>query len=111
MIPAALLVLLTCVLVLLALPCDRERRAYALAASALAMGALAALLRTSPDRKWQPSAPQTPATAHGVVHDPLAEPITTHETLKRFPEPTQQAVDLLEAFSRQPPIRPGDGKS
>jgi hypothetical protein len=111
MVPAALLVLLTCILLLLALPCDKDRRAYALAASALAMGALAALLRTSPDRKGQASASQTPATVHSVVHDPLAERITTHETFKRLPQPTQLAIDLLEAFSRQPPIRPSDGES
>lgn len=47
-VPAALLVLLTGILVLLALPCDKERRAYALAVSAQAMQALSALMNAPP---------------------------------------------------------------
>lgn len=111
MIPAALLVLLTGILVLLALPCGKDRRTYALVASTVAMRTLAALLRASPGRRGQlPPPPQESVIVSGVTHAPLPELTTTSEAAKLLREQAQQVSDLLEVLSQSPFIHLDDGE-
>jgi hypothetical protein len=95
MIPAALLVLLNGILLLLALPCDKQRRDYALEASSLAMGALAGLLHTPPARKGQLSMSEPAGAIHAVTQDTLPQSTNSDEALKMLPESTQQAINIV----------------
>jgi hypothetical protein len=104
MVPAALLVLFTGLLVLLALPCDKQRRAYALAASAVAMGALAALWGTPTGRPGAPVSGHHRAVIHDAAGDPLHPYATSHEAIQVLPDPAEEAIDLLEALNSRPPI-------
>jgi hypothetical protein len=97
--------------VVLALPCDKNRRAYALAASALAMGALAVLMHAPGGRSGPSAEDNLRTTNHELVQDMRHEGSGTQGAVDRLPGPVRQALALLEAFGDPPSAHIDNGES